>query len=96
MEISFKSKKIERICTDFGEASRQHGRDMATIIHQRVKELRATDSVDTIIHFGIGRCHQLKGKRNDQFALDLRHPYRLIFKPDSLTTVRILEIVDYH
>ena len=96
MEILYKSRKLERICTDFSEALRQHGKEMATIIHQRVKELCAADSTDTMIRFGIGRCHPLKHDRDGEFALDLRHPYRLIFKPDGITTVRILEIVDYH
>ena len=96
MEISFKSRKIERVCTDFGEASRQHGADMAVIIHRRMDELRAVDSVDIMLRFKIGRCHQLKGDRSGQFAFDLVQPHRLVFKSDGDNAVRILEIVDYH
>lgn len=96
MEISFKSKKIERICTDFSEATRQHGLEMATIIHQRIDELHAADSIETMTRFRIGRCHQLKGERSGQYALDLRKPHRLIFESNDRKSVRILEIIDYH
>lgn len=95
MEISFKSKKIERICTDFSEASRQHGKDMAEKIHQRIDELRAANSINVMIQFKLGRCHPLQGGRADQYALDLIHPQRLIFKSNG-RGVKILEIINYH
>lgn len=96
MEISFRSKKIERICTDFAEASRKHGQEMAIVIHKRMNELRAADSVEMMIRFQIGRCHQLAGDRVGQFAIDLQQPYRLIFKSAGEAAVLIFEIVDYH
>jgi plasmid maintenance system killer protein len=37
-----------------------------------------------------------ESNRSGEFALDLQHPYRLIFKQDGIAAVRILEIVDYH
>lgn len=56
-----------------------------------------------------GRFHVLGADRRGQLALDLDHPYRLIFEPDKLpdddtsdadlatvTRVVIIEIVDYH
>ena len=96
MEISFKSKKLERICNDFSEATQRHGKEMAVILHNRMDQLRGADSVDMMTVFKIGNCHPLIGDRIGQFALYLRHPYRLIFKPEGLGAVRILEIVDYH
>ena len=32
-----------------------------------------------MIQFRIGRCHALKGNRKGQYAVDLEHPYRLVF-----------------
>ena len=51
-----------------------------------------------MINFSIGRCHQLNGNREGQYALDLVHPYRLIFVKidDQIQIVKIIEIVDYH
>ena len=48
--------------------------------------------------YGIGRCHALEGNRRGQYAMDLAHPYRLIFvEEDEMTvSVRIEQIEDYH
>jgi len=57
------------------------------------------------------RRHQLSGNRKDEFAVDLVHPYRLVFRPNHdpiprkddggielevVTAIEIVEIVDYH
>ena len=48
--------------------------------------------------YRIGRCHQLSMNREGQYAVDLVHPYRLIFeKVDAgIQVVMIIEITDYH
>lgn len=57
------------------------------------------------------RLHQLSGKRKGQFAVDLVHPHRLVFKPtcepiprhddggidrSKVVAITILDVVDYH
>ncbi len=57
------------------------------------------------------RRHLLKGNRAGQFAVDLVHPYRLVFKPnhapvplredggidtERVTAITIIDVVDYH
>jgi proteic killer suppression protein len=57
------------------------------------------------------RCHQLRADRDEQFAVDLVHPYRLVFEPDhdpiprtadggidldSVTSIAIVGVIDYH
>ena len=57
------------------------------------------------------RRHQLRRDRDEQYAVDLVHPYRLVFEPyheplprrgdggvdtDLVTAIRIVEVVDYH
>lgn len=53
------------------------------------------------------RLHQLQGKRADEYAVDLVHPYRLILRPlldenvtigelEHITVVKIEEVTDYH
>ena len=51
-----------------------------------------------MVQFKIGRCHLLKGDRKNQYAVDLIHPYRLVFekKGNEIQIAFILEIVDYH
>jgi len=54
--------------------------------------------VEMMMQFKIGRCHHLKGDRKNQYAVDLVHPYRLVFekKGKEIQIANIMEIVDYH
>ena len=71
---------------------------MADKIHQRIDELHAADTVEMMIQWHIGRCHPLTQNRKGQYAMDLIHPFRLVFekKGDEIQIANILEIVDYY
>lgn len=71
---------------------------MAELIHQRIDQIRAADSVEQMIQFRIGRCHQLSQDRQGQYAVDLVHSQRLVFekKGNEIQIANIIEIVDYH
>ena len=71
---------------------------MADKIHQRIDEIDAADTVEMMVQFHIGRCHPLTQNRRGQYAMDLVHPYRLVFEKngDEIQIANILEIVDYH
>ena len=98
MVITYKNKRIEKVCTDAKTAEMSYGQDMADKIHQRVDEINAADTVELMIQFRIGRCHPLSQNRKGQYAVDLVHPYRLVFekKGGEIQIANILEIVDYH
>lgn len=71
---------------------------MAFLIHQRIDQIKAATSVEMLVQFSIGRCHPLQGKRKGEYAMDLVHPYRLIFhqKNQEIQFVKIIDIEDYH
>lgn len=98
MDITYKNKKIEKICTDAKIADKIYGKEMAERIHQRIDEISAADTIEVMIQFHIGRCHPLTQNRKGQYAMDLIHPYRLVFKKngDEIQVANVLEIVDYH
>lgn len=98
MQIEYRTKKLEKVCTNASEAEKKHGQNMAAKIHQRIDEISAALSVEMMLQFGIGRCHQLKGDRKDQYAVDLVHPYRLVFEKIGyeIQIANIMEIVNYH
>ena len=98
MQIEYKTKSIQKVCTDAHEAIKKHGPQMAELIHQRIGEITAADTVEFMIQFKIGRCHALQGTRKGEYAVDLVHPYRLIFtkRGNEIQIARIMEIVDYH
>ena len=79
-------------------AVKSYGENTARKIIQRMNELESADSVEMLVKCFIGRCHQLQGNRKGEYAMDLEHPYRLIFikvKNEELL-VKIVSIEDYH
>ncbi len=98
MEIEYKSRTIEKVCTDASYAERKYGVETASKIQQRIREIKASDSVEFMIQNSIGRCHPLKGDRKKQYAVDLIHPRRLVFekKGSEIQIANIIEVVDYH
>jgi proteic killer suppression protein len=71
---------------------------MANVIHLRIDQIHAFETVEMLIQFDVGRCHQLIEYRKDQYAMDLIHPYRLIFErqKERIKVIRIIDIADYH
>lgn len=51
-----------------------------------------------MIQYHIGRCHALHVDRDGEYAVDLVHPYRLVFEKhgEDIQIAYIKEIVDYH
>jgi len=91
---------------------RKYGRETALLVIKRLDQIRAAANLADLMKLPGARCHQLKGDRKDQFAVDLIHPYRLTFTPADnpaprkddggidLTRVRSVTILqvkeDYH
>lgn len=55
MDITYKTRKLEKICTDVKVAEKAHGREMAELIHRRIDQITAADNVEMMIQFHIGR-----------------------------------------
>lgn len=98
LKIEYKNKSIEKVCTDASVAEKKYGLDMAYKIAQRMEEIKASDTVEQMIQYRLGRCHPLQGNRKNQFAVDLVHPKRLVFekKGSTIQIANIIEVVDYH
>ncbi len=104
MQLEYKTRKLEKECNDIRKATRAYGDKGARKLHQRVQELRAADSLEEMVAYHIGGCHQLHGDRKGEYALELSQPYRLIVEPvlDSkmevtgVKVVKRVEVVDYH
>lgn len=107
MEVFGDSSKIEKLLMDERALKTAFNQKVATKIMQRIAELQGAENLTEVSTVPPPRLHQLKGKRKEQFSLDLTGNYRLIIeaydKNDLLTTdrnesvaVAIVEIVDYH
>jgi proteic killer suppression protein len=107
MILEYKSKKIREHCENPQVAQKIYGAKIGTRLTQRVAELSAATSLQDIKLIPSARLHRLSGKRADEYAVDLVHPFRLVFKPIlqdgadinelvSINIVRINEVIDYH
>jgi toxin HigB-1 len=98
VDIRYKSKKIQKICCDPKAARKAYGERMSKILSQRIDEMTAAESVEEMMRCRIGRCHLLMGDLKGKYALDLVHPYRLIFTQvgEDIQIAEIQEIIDYH
>ena len=98
MEVQYKNNKIRKVCTNANTARKEYGNTMAEKIHMRIDQIAAADSVEQLVLYHIGRCHRLQGDRYGQYAMDLLHPYRMIFLQigNEIQIAEIQEIVDYH
>ncbi len=110
MDITFKNNKLENIFNSSRLLNKEFGQN-ADKIRKRMAVLKAASSLAQVPHQKPIRCHGLIGKREGEFAVDLKHPYRLVFKPNhdplprkndggidlmKVTSITILAVEDYH
>ncbi len=111
MNIYFKTKKLQKICSKNSEAIRVLGTKRGKKLMQRMMELAAAETLADISRVPPARCHELTGNRSGQLSVDLEHPYRLLFIPANdliskrkeggldwaaVTKIEIIDIADTH
>ena len=110
VRVGFASRKLQNIFNSGKELVRTYGSAQAGKIRLRMKVLESAINLAEVPSQKPDRRHQLKGNRKEQFAVDLVHPFRLVFRPDgqpgllpgggldltSITGVIILGVEDYH
>jgi proteic killer suppression protein len=113
MDLFISDKKLSRAIED-DSVSGRYGNPMAKKIKLRLAALQAAESLGDFWppNSGPERCHQLIGNLAGTFSVDLKQPYRLLFKPiestpgpdgcdeqerwKSITSIQILAIEDTH
>lgn len=93
------------------QADRRWGAENARKIRQRLEDLAAFACLADVPGWPPFRCHPLKGQRQGQYAVDVKHPFRLVFEPDHdplprledggldlrrVTAIQVLSVEDYH
>jgi len=86
MDIYFKTKKLQKICSTKSLAVKELGQKGGKKLMQRLSELNAAITLSDISHLPPPRLHELSGNRKGQFSVDLDHPYRLLFIPANEST----------
>jgi proteic killer suppression protein len=110
LEIRFRTRQLQRLCNSRKELQRAFG-GLASVIELRLQLLAAANHLGQVPHSPPVRRHQLTGRRSGQFAINVRNPHRLVFRPDhspvperrdggidvnAVTAIEIIEITDYH
>jgi plasmid maintenance system killer protein len=113
MDIYVSDNSLRSATEDEAACKRRYGADLAKKLALRLAALRAADSLADFWppKSGPERCHELKGGRAGTFSVDLKQPYRLLFRasaeppPDltderarwkSITSIEIFAIEDTH
>ncbi len=111
MDIIFATRKLERVFNEEALLRRAYNARMARTIVLRMAVLKGAKTLSLVPSVKPVRCHPLLGKRKGQYAVDLVHPFRLVFCPnhspvphnddggvntDEITAIEILVVVDYH
>ena len=110
MDITFKAAKMAKVFNSERDFDREYGRQ-ADAVKRRMAVLRAAATLDRVSHLPPERCHELQPLGNGQYAVDLKHPWRLLFavgndpipkKDDGgvdkakVTAIEIRSVEDYH
>lgn len=111
VEIHFKTAKLQKTCNAAAALRKAYGGENASRVQRRLAVLEAAPSLADVPNVPPERCHLLTGDRAGCFAVDIKHPFRIVFAPTTqppprkadggidlrkVTSVTILEIVDYH
>lgn len=110
MDLFFASTKLQKTLADQRATDRQFGQ-LAKVIRRRLAVLSAASNLAEVPIVPPERRHQLASDRDEQFAVDLKHPHRLIFEVandpiprnddggidlNKVSAITVVEIIDYH
>lgn len=111
MDITFRSEQLAKIFNSEKGLVREYGAENAVKIKRRMAVLMAANCLEEVPTRPPERRHELIGDRKGQFAVDLKHPQRLVFEPNhnplprkaddgldlkKISAVTIIEVEDYH
>jgi plasmid maintenance system killer protein len=111
MEISYQNKRLAKLLNSRKDTLRTYGPDNGKRILLRLEQISASAHLLELSKLPQTRVHELKADRDEQISIDVKHPYRLIARPDHQPVPRkpdggldwariekllILEIADTH
>lgn len=109
MIIEFGSNKIMKLCTKEEKARKKFGSDVQRILFRRLYELQSFECLEEVPPHLPFRRHKLTGNYKGFFAITIKGPYRIVFKPiiesgnaiedtplSDIKRIQIWEVTDYH
>ncbi len=111
MDITFKNEKFAKTFNSEKDLVQEYGPENAKKVKLRMAVLTAATCLEEVPYHPPERRHELSGNRKGQFAVDLKHPKRLVFEPNhnplpcktdgsldlkEITAIKIIGVEDYH
>lgn len=98
MEVTFRTRRLEREYREYTKAVKAYGEEIARKYIERINIIKTVKDIEELINLPVLRCHPLKGNRAGQYAIKLTGFYRLIFtlKGDALEIVHIEEVSKHY
>lgn len=111
MEIEVRKRSLAKALNSERGLLKKYGRNMANAFRTRLGVLQNAPNLAAVPTHKPVRRHLLRADRAGEFAVDLVHPYRLVFKPNHspvprrsdggvdtkrVTAITIIDVVDYH
>ena len=111
MKIETKTHRLAKTLNSEHKMRKEYGERMSETLAKRLAVLANAPNLAAVPTDRPERRHALKGQRASQQAVDLVHPYRLVFTPahdppperpdggldeERVTAITIIEVVDYH
>jgi len=81
VDILFQDRTLEKAFNNQSLLSRKYGPLRAKLLKRRFDQCKFAENLEVLRLLPQTRCHELKGNRVGMLAVDLDHPYRLIFEP---------------
>lgn len=84
MEISYKNKRTEKICTNLSQAKKIMAEKEAKRLMRAINFIEAAESLEDLINYRPYNFHGLEGKMKGLYWISIgsrRSSYRLILKP---------------
>ena len=98
MEIEFENQKTQKEMCDMKLLTAKIGLSMAKTVKQRYNQIEACENFKEYMNTGLGIPHPLSNKLKDYYAIRITGNYRLIVRPESLSSDKIIikGVLDYH
>lgn len=111
MELSFQNKKLKKLLSTEKEVLRTYGPENGKRLLRKMTQLAAVNNLAELSQLPATRLHPHIGNNKGLLSLDLKHPLRLLIKPNHdepplkedggldwsrVTKVKIIEITDPH
>jgi toxin HigB-1 len=111
VDIFFDNQKLADIFNSEKKLIQKYGSENGKMVIRRLQLLQASVCLNDVSPLPPTRRHALTGNKKGQFAVDLKHPFRLVFEPyhdplpkkfnqeldlTKITAIKIIAVEDYH